>query len=464
MPRWYNKLLATDLSTFIGKTLDTVNPSADFLPNWHIDLIAEHLEAARKGQITRLIINMPPRALKSICVSVAWPAFILGHDPRARIIAASYAASLSVKHSLDTRLLVSAPWYQKVFPAVKLAHDQNQKHKFMTTQRGFRLSSSVGASVIGEGGNFLIIDDPISPAQAMNKNWRNHVNGWFEHTFSTRLDDKKKGVIVLVMQRLHRDDLSGYLLEKGGWEHLCLPAIAPVTQKYHFGRVKKLREAGEFLHEDREDAKLIERAKNDLGSRAFSAQYQQNPLPEEGAMVRRNWLSRYSETPDPTIVERIVQSWDTAIKIGAKNDPSVCLTFAEIAGKSYLLDVKVKRLEYPDLKRFFYEHAGVYKPNVILLEDKASGQQLLQDARRESHFPILAITPKSDKITRFAAVCAMIEAGKLVLPAYSAWLADFEAELFAFPSGAHDDQVDALTQYLDWRRRQNWDKIAIRNL
>ncbi len=458
----YNRLFQNSFSAFIGKTLSIIDPAARFLPNWHIDLIAEYLEAARKEQITRLIINIPPRSLKSVCVSVAWPAWILGHDPRSKIIAASYASSLSLKHSVDCRMVISNKDYKQIFPEVKLARDQNQKQKFMTTKRGFRLASSVGASVIGEGGNFLIIDDPISPAQAMNEHWRKYVNNWFDHTFSTRLNNKKTGVIVLVMQRLHSDDLSGYLLKKGGWEHLCLPAVATQPQLYSLGSVKKYREAGELLHYEREDIKLIERAKIELGSNMFAAQYQQNPQPEEGAMVKSNWLIRYKELPDN--IEKIVQSWDTAIKCGAHHDASVCLTFMESGGRSYLCDSRVMRLEYPDLKREFYGQAQRYKPDVILLEDKASGQQLLQDIRRESHLPLLGIRPKADKITRFAAVCAMIEAGKLLLPTNSHWLADFEAEIFAFPDGSHDDQVDALSQYLDWKRNQFWENINIRRL
>lgn len=462
MPFWYNQLLCKNFSTFIGKTLSTVDPSAEFLPNWHIDLIAEYLEAARKSQITRLIINMPPRCLKSICVSVAWPAWIIGHNPTSRIIAASYAASLGIKHSLDCRMLLTDPWYQDVFPEVKLTRDQNEKHKFMTTKRGFRMASSVGASVVGEGGNFLIIDDPISPAQAMNKHWREHVNNWFDHTFSTRLNNKKTGVIVLVMQRLHSEDLSGYLLAKGGWEHLSLPAVSLSPQHYNFGSVTKFRESGELLHPERENLQLIERAKIELGSSVFAAQYQQNPLPDEGGMVKRSWLLRYSTLP--VVSDNVVQSWDTAIKSGAQHDASVCLTFVEAEGRSYLRGAKVMRLEYPDLKRVFYSHTKEHQPHAILLEDKASGQQLLQDVRRETHLPIIAVRPKSDKVTRFAAVSAMIEAGKLVLPQQAPWLADFEAELFSFPDGAHDDQVDALTQYLDWKRSQVWEKLNIRQL
>lgn len=199
----YHAMLRTDLPSFIGKVLQTVDPGAPYLPNWHIDLIAEYLEAAGRGSISRLIINMPPRALKSVCVSVAWPAWLLGHDPRSRIIAASYAATLAVKHSLDCRLVMESEWYRALFPGTQLAHDQNEKHKFMTTQRGFRFATSVGGSVTGEGGNFLIMDDPLSPMQALGEHGRAHVAAWFDHTFATRLNDKKKGVIVLVMQRLH---------------------------------------------------------------------------------------------------------------------------------------------------------------------------------------------------------------------------------------------------------------------
>lgn len=462
LPYLYHQLLKYDFSTFIGKTLATINPAAGYLPNWHIDLIAEYLEAARRGDITRLIINMPPRALKSVCVSVAWPAWILGHNPKSRIMAASYAQSLSVKHSIDCRLVIGSPWYRRVFPDVVLTGDQNEKHKFMTTGRGFRFATSVGGSTTGEGGNFLIIDDPLSPMQAMSDAGRDEANHWFDHTFSSRLDDKKKGVIVLVMQRLHPQDLTGYLLAKGGWRHLCLPAVAMATETHDFGNVHKRRDIGELLHERRENKELIERAKIELGSAAFAAQYQQQPISSEGMMVRPWWFKRYQEMP--AAYDRIVQSWDTAIKSGSHHDASVCLTFAEHEGKSYLLDAQVLRAEYPELKRAFSTLAEKWKPQAILIEDRASGQQLLQDARRETSLPLIARNPKSDKVTRFAAVSAMIEAGRVALPEQARWLADFESELFSFPNGTHDDHVDALTQYLDWLRASSWEKLRIRGL
>lgn len=463
MPSWYyDEVLKPDLSSFIAKTLNTVDPGARFLPNWHIDLIAEYLEAARRREITRLIINMPPRSLKSVCVSVAWPAWLLGHDPASRVMAASYAASLSIKHSVDCRLVVNAPWYRALFPKTVLTRDQNEKRKFMTTRRGYRFATSVGGSATGEGGNFLIIDDPMNPAQAMNAHWRNHINHWFDHTFASRLDDKKRGVIVLVMQRLHQDDLTGYLLAKGGWRHVCLPAVAAKQEVYDFGGMRARRAMGELLHPERENAALVERAKVELGSMAFAAQYQQQPVPDEGAMVRPGWFRRYRILPGA--VDRWVQSWDTAIKSGGQHDASACLTVAECGGVAHVADMRCLRLEYPDLKRMFYALAEQWRPQAILIEDRASGQQLIQDVRRETALPVVTIRPQDGKITRFAAVSAMIEAGKVALPEEAAWLAGFESELYAFPGGTHDDQVDALTQYLDWLRGQAWQRLGIRSL
>ncbi len=443
------RVLRMDFTSFIARSFLAVDPGAEYLPNWHIDLIAEYLEAARAGQIKRLVINMPPRALKSICVSVAWPAWILGHDPSARVMAASYALPLAYKHSIDCRMVMGEPWYQRLFPHTRLSRDQNEKNKFMTTARGYRIATSVGGTVTGEGGNYLIMDDPISALQAESKHEREQANRWFDHTFSTRLDDKARGVMVLVMQRLHAQDVSAHVLAKGGWEQLCLPALASSAEIYDFGRVCKLREEGEPLHEARESVALIVRAKQELGSRAFAAQYQQEPLAEEGGMVKLHWLQRYDTPP---ICERIVQSWDTAIKSGAQHDASVCLTFGESEGRHYLLDAYRMRAEYPDVKRAVVAQAARFSPHTVMIEDRASGQQLLQDLRRETALPLIAGNPQGDKVMRLAAASAMIEAGMLYVPRQAGWLAEFEGELMGFPGAAHDDQVDALTQYLGWVR------------
>jgi len=462
MSEWYDSMIAHDFTAFIGRVLRTVDPGAEYLPNKHIALIAEYLEAIRRGHINRLIINMPPRSLKSISISVAWPAWLLGHNPKSRIIAASYASTLSVKHSLDTRLVITSPWYKEMFPLVHLSKDQNEKHKFQTTQRGYRLAASVGGGITGEGGNYLIIDDPINPAQAMNAHYRAYTNSWFDHTFASRLDDKKRGAIVLTMQRLHPNDLTGHLLAKSGWTHISLPAIFQNDQKFICAGKRWVFKAGELLHPARENQQLIERAKIELGSRAFAAQYQQAPLSDEEGLIHSSWIEKYDIAP--AYFEKIVQSWDTAIKSSMEHDRSACLTFGESQGKSYLLDAHVYRYEYPALKRAFYAMAGQWKPDAILIEDKASGQQLLQDVREESALPVIAMQPQKDKITRLCAVTPMMEAGCLRVPKNAKWLADFEAELYAFPGAKYDDQADALSQYLNWLKRRHWNKIGIRSI
>lgn len=431
------------------------------MPNWHIDMIAEYLLAAQAGQLKRLIINMPPRSLKSMCVSVAWPAWILAQAPHERIMAASYAMPLSVKHSLDCRNIVQSHWYQSAFPHTRISREQNEKHKFMTTQHGFRLATSVGGVATGEGGNFLIVDDPMSPKQAMNHHYRNLVNQWFDHTFATRLDNKSCGTIVLVMQRLHQHDLSGYLLEKGGWEHLSLPAIAPENHLYDFGGVRKWMEQGELLHASRDGLDVLETLKRDIGSYAFAAQYQQQPVPSLGNMIRAEWLKRYDALPE---VGTIVQSWDTAIKSASTNDASVCITIAESDGKSYIANVLSVRAEYPDLKKLVVSMAEQSAPDAVLIEDKASGQQLLQDLKRETKLPLIPITPKGDKISRVAASSAMIEAGRVLLPKDASWLAEFERELLSFPHAKYDDQVDSLSQYIQWLKIRKPQNFQIRSV
>lgn len=455
-------MLRDDFPAFIARSFATVNPGTAYLPNWHIGLIAEYLEAVRRSEVTRLIINMPPRALKSVCVSVAWPAWLLGHDPSCRILCASYAHTLALRHAQDTRLVLSEPWYRRLFPETVITPGENEKRKLVTTRRGFRFATSVGGTATGEGGDVLIVDDPLNPVQAASKLQRERANQWFDQTFSTRLNDKKRGRIVLVMQRLHADDLSGHLLSQGGWEHLSLPAIAERETVITFGGKTRRRAAGEILHPAREGVVELERARRQLGSYGFAAQYQQSPLAAEGGMMSPHWLKRHREVPEE--LTRIAQSWDTAIKAGDAHDASVCVTLGEQEGVHYLLDVLVLRAEYPALKRAVMAQASRWSPQAVLVEDKASGQSLLQDLRRETNLPLIARLPKQDKLSRVAAVSALIEAGRLSLPHAAPWLAAFEEELFAFPHAAHDDQVDALTQYLLWIREKGGAGASLRML
>lgn len=441
-----------DFLSFAEKAFATINPGRAFTPGWHIEAVAEYLAACERGELTRLIINLPPRHLKSILISAAWPAWLLGRKPSRRLLCASYAERLALKHSQDSRLVMQSRWFEDAFPETRLAYP-TAAEKLRTTRQGFRLATSVGASLIGEGGDVLIVDDPLNPKQAESAAYRAACQDWFQQGFLTRLDDKATGAVVLVMQRLHEDDLAGFLLanQPGVWEHLNLPAIADVQTLVRFKGFEYLRQVGEALHPAREPIAVLERLRRELGAYVFAAQYQQNPMPREGGMLKAPWFPRYRALPDTPL--RIIQSWDTAAKAGASNDFSACVTLYEYQGRFYVADVWQGRVEYPELRRMVTSLADRMRPSAILVEDKASGQSLLQDLRG-CGLPLIGVTPRGGKEARLFSVAGLCESGRVLLPEEARWLALFEAELFAFPSAPHDDQVDALTQALIWMRER----------
>lgn len=289
-------MLKQHFGVFLAKCFATVNPGAVYQHNWHVEVIAAYLEACARGEIRRLIINMPPRYLKSLIVNVAWSAYVLGHNPRARIISASYAQSLSVKHAQDARLVMQSDWYKALFPQFMIAAGQNEKEKMVTTLRGHRMAVSVGSAVTGEGADMLIVDDPMNPAQALHATTRAQVARWFDHTLSTRLNDKKRGVMVVVMQRLHEDDLCGYLQKRGGFEVLTLPAIATEDEAFEMGGKRWWRNKGEVLQPGREDETMLKEMQQTLGSFGFQAQYQQTPISVEQGMIKLGWFGRFAES------------------------------------------------------------------------------------------------------------------------------------------------------------------------
>jgi predicted phage terminase large subunit-like protein len=443
-------VLRQDLARFIHRTALTLSPGAPFLENWHIEAIAWHLDQVRQGKIHRLIINMPPRSLKSISASVAFPAFVLGHDPTQRIICVSYGTDLSTKLANDFRAVVDSRWYRDLFPAMRLA-GKNSESEVATTRHGFRLATSIGGTLTGRGGNLIVIDDPLKAVDALSAPKREAANAWFSNTLLSRLDDKRTGAIVIVMQRVHMDDLTGFVLGQGGdWTVLTLPAIAEEDETIRIGNgCRHQRRAGDLLHPEREPREVLEEARRALGSDVYSAQYQQAPVPEGGAMIKRVWVRRYDVPPPRTYRTRIIQSWDTASKAGPENDWSVCTTWAEENKSYYLLDVERGRYDFPTLRNrvlTLYEH---WKPSRLLIEDMGAGTGLIQDLARSGCHAI-PVKPDRDKAARMSIQTGKFEAGQVWLPVRAPWLAAFEAELFAFPGSKHDDQVDSVSQALGY--------------
>ena len=450
--RVLDALLRNDFPAFIDKAFTTtLCPGQEFERSWHIEAIASRLEQVRRGKIRRLIINMPPRSLKSIAASVAFPAFVLGLDPTRRFICVSYSGELAKKHSNDFRAVVESPWYRRAFPATKIGPYKNSETEIEFTARGFRLATSVGGTLTGRGGDIIVIDDPLKPDDAYSDAKRNAANEWFKSTLLSRLDDKRTGAIVIVMQRVHMDDLTGFVTSQSDdWVILNLPAIADADENIPISAENVYhRKVGEALSPVREPLSVLESLKRQIGSDAFYAQYQQMPVPPGGAMIKRNWIERYDELPPQQDRLIILQSWDTASKGGPENDFSVCTTWLVTRSRQwYLIDVWRKRVDYPELKASVQRLAAQYKAKCILVEDTGTGTSLVQELRRGKVSGIVAVKPERDKRSRMAVVSAKFESGQVFLPQRASWLADFERELFAFPGARHDDQCDSVSQAL----------------
>jgi hypothetical protein len=246
--RRFRALLRTNFNAFVEKVFAALAPGQTFVPSWHLQAIAYQLERLRRGEITRLIINMPPRSLKSVTASVAFPAFVLGHDPTRRIICVSYSGDLAKKHANDFRAVAESNWYRELFPRMRIGQ-KDSEGEIELTARGFRLATSVGGTLTGRGGDLVIIDDPLKPDDAYSDVKRNGANEWFKNTLISRLDDKRRGAILIVMQRIHLDDLTGFVQSlSDDWTVLSLPAIAEIDENVPIsdGRVYRRRAGGAF--------------------------------------------------------------------------------------------------------------------------------------------------------------------------------------------------------------------------
>jgi predicted phage terminase large subunit-like protein len=451
----YCALLRSDFTAFIERSFHELNPATPFLQNWHIEVIASELETCRRGETKRLIINVPPRSLKSHCASIAFPAWLLGHDPSAQIIVASYAQDLANKLSSDCRTLFASSFYRDLF-STRLSPQRQAVQEFMTTRQGFRLSTSIGGVLTGRGADFIIIDDPLKPDEALSDTQRKAVNDWFDRTLYSRLNNKRDGCIILIMQRLHEDDLVGHVLGMEPWKILRFPAIAEEAEVHVFqssygnGTRRFERRAGEALHPEREPLEILNHIREAQGEYNFAGQYQQTPAPLGGGLVKAEWFKTYAESNLPANFEMIFQSWDTANKPTELSDYSVCTTWGVKEKHAYLLHVVRKRLGYPELKRAVREQAEAFSSQTILIEDRASGTQLTQELLSEGMHAVQKYEPTMDKIMRMHSVTSTIENGFVHLPDKAAWLADYLHELTSFPKGKYDDQADSTSQALDW--------------
>jgi predicted phage terminase large subunit-like protein len=444
------------LRAYVEQAWPILEPDVPFLANWHIDLLVEYLEAVTAGEIRNLLINVPPRSMKSLLVSIFWPTWEWIRRPGLRWIFASYADALATKHSVDRRTVLQSTWYQTHWGAqVQLAADQNLKGEFQNTQRGVMIATSTGGSVTGKGGDRIVVDDLHNPQQAESDAQRETALNYFRQTLSTRLDNKKTGVMVVVMQRLHERDLSA-LCQDLGFTHVCLPAEAETRTEIRFPRSGRtfVREPGDLLWPTREGRDELDRQKLMLGSVPYAGQYQQRPAPAGGAIFRREWFQYYDELPEAL---EMAQSWDMAFKDKSENDYVVGLVAGRRDADIYLIDRVKGQWSFSESCRQV-ERLNLKYPraNTILIEDAANGPAII-DVLTHKLSGIIAVQPQGGKMARAQAAQPKVEAGNVYLPTprphgrlipEREWVEDFLYQLTVFPNGAHDDDVDAFTQLL----------------
>jgi predicted phage terminase large subunit-like protein len=441
------KIDKNDIVSFVMEALATIDPQTKYVHNWHVEIICEYLEKIYRSEIKRLIINVPPRSLKSVCVNVAFPAWILANRPSEKIISASYSQSLALKHSSDCRKIMESDWYQDSFKT-RLLKGENEKRKFVTTKNGYRFSTSVGGTLTGEGGNFIIVDDPQNPAKIHSKKEQEKLFNWFDSVLMSRLNDKKNGRIVIVMQRLHQNDLTAYLLGKKSsqWNVLSIPSIECNERLYRLnGKIYQANSNGILLHEDRDSRAFVDQSRAELGTFAFAAQYQQNPI-QPNSLINPEWIVSIDKFPE---FESVYYSVDTASSIKDTADFTAILKIGVCENKFYITEIIHKKLEYVDLKKEILNLSKNNPEATFLIEEKSVGASLIGELKSQTLSKIISILPTKDKTTRVLGVISLMESKRVFIKNDLINKAEFLIELAAFPNAVHDDQVDALSQFLN---------------
>jgi len=438
---------------FFKQSWNILNPFDNLVDNWHIKYLCNILQSEilrivnYKPKLKDIIINIPPRSLKSSIVNIFLNAWAWTFAPHLKFLSASYSGDLAVEMAVKTRRLIDSDWYQEKWgEVVSFAQDQNVKSRFENTRGGSRKSTGVGGTITGAGGDVIIIDDPLNPLDAHSEVKRKEAITWFKETMYSRLDNQKIGIRIIIMQRVHEEDLTGWLLktQPEKWEHICIP----VTDDYEIKpkNLAKFYKDG-FFFPGRFSQEVLNDSKKVMGSYGYAGQMGQRPAPEGGGIFKREWFKYYQELPK---IKRKLWSWDTAAKAKEEN----CYTVGQLWGIGvegfYLIDLIRKKMQYPELKRIILNAYESSPASGVLIEDKSSGQSVIQDLKNSTTLPILEIQPVKDKTTRAHLASPTVEAGKCFLPQGAEFIPDFLSELAIFPNGQFDDQVDSFTQFINY--------------
>lgn len=448
-----NKLLREDLFSFTWRCFEELHQGGNtkFIPNWHVKAMCYALSQVASGECQRLLITVPPRHLKSICAAVSFPAWVLGRDPSIKLIVASYGTDLASRHARDTRTVMDSAFYKALFPQTNLTIARELDLE--TTKRGFRKAASVTGAITGHGADILIVDDLMKAGDAQSPVERQRAKDYYDQSLFTRLNDKSKGRIIAIQQRLHEDDVAALLIEKGTFTHLNLQAIAERDEEIATsGKSFHYRQKGEALFPQQEPLQTLEAMRLEMGNFAFSAQYQQNPVAPGGNRINWAHWEQYDKPLHILDYQHRVQSWDTGMSAEPTSDYSACTTWGYTSGDWHLLDVYRAKLDYSDLKQQVRLLAKKYFADRIIIERAAMGLPLLRELKREERMSdrLASYVPRFDKDVRLSSQIARLETGHFFLPKEAPWLAEFRHECLAFPNGRNDDMVDSLSQFLDY--------------
>lgn len=448
----YRELLRNDFVGFAHRAFRELYPQRQFEFNWHIEVIAEKLEAVRRGKIKRLIINVPPRNLKSYLGSIALPAYFLGHNPSSEVLCASYGELPAKNFAVDCRSLMLSPFYEGLFET-RLSEDRQAAEEFKTTGGGARRGFSIHGSILSTGADLIVIDDPIKVEDALSETLRDKVNSLFDSSIDTRLN-RDSGAIVIIMQRLHHNDLCGHVQKsETAWEVLALPAIAERDElrevRTPYGPRLFGRKKGKAIQPQRQSEVSLRQKQKDKGSRTFDAQYQQKPHGAEGAIVDREWLAFYDKNSRPPEFEVRLQSWDTGVKSGETNSFSCCTTWGIRDRKYYLLSVFREQLDFRQLKQKAIALAQEHNPSKILIEGESLGRPLFSEMEKDYPAELMLVGSQS-KEQRLTAQSNVFESGRVLISREIDGIDAYIEELTTFPDSDFSDQVDSTTQALSY--------------
>ena len=443
------KLVQTKFLAFAMKAFASLNKGRKLGHDKYLKHLAGALTRVAAGETKRLVISMPPRHGKTFMASICLSAWILAHNSSAKIIVLSYGQDLADKIAYTIRNILRSEWYEQAFNT-QIKKDRAKLMDFVTTGGGGVRSLSIEGGVTGLGADYIIIDDPVEIKDCDNTKRLERVNDLFDNEIQTRLDHPKKGCIVIVAHRISENDLSGHVLQKGGWEQLKLPLIATRSGTYKLeGDEVWNRKKGELLRPDEFTKRDIRRLR-DSKQPGFETLQQQNPGGSDRLRIKAKYFPSFSLAELQVREVPVVLSIDPGQKGGPTNSFTVIQAWAPKDGTHLLLDQWREHVIYGDFRSAARRFIRKYRPSVVLIEDTGQGPALIQDIKPQNGMELVPITPSGDKIERLRKHRRTIRGGLVQLPQGAPWYDEFITEAMQFPYGPFDDQMDALSQYLNW--------------